>query len=65
MQDNSIQVTGYIVEDLGVQGALFNVPWATVTIIVVTSYVASLLDNGISCMAGVAASLPAEGLRYE
>ena len=60
----SIQVTGYIIEDLGVQGASFNVPWLTVTLIIVIAYVASLLTTAYPAWQA-SRVYPAEALRYE
>ena len=60
----SIQVTGYIVEDLGVQGASFNIPWLTVALIIVIAYVASLLTTAYPAWQA-SRVYPSEALRYE
>jgi putative ABC transport system permease protein len=60
----SYVVTGYIVEELGVGGATFQVPWGMVLAIVVISYAASLLTTAYPAWQA-SRVYPAEALRYE
>ncbi|MBI4236357.1 MAG: FtsX-like permease family protein, partial [Chloroflexi bacterium] len=60
----SYVVVGFIVEELGVQGAAFRVPWATVGGIIVVSYAASLVTTFLPAWQA-SRVYPAEALRYE
>lgn len=60
----SYVVVGSLLEDLGVQNATFQVPWATVVTIIVVSYVASFLTTAYPAWQA-SRVYPAEALRYE